>query len=407
MATEWFHKSGDGERGPMKYADLVDAARAGRIARTDFVRSTWHTEWQPADSVLAEYLSSVEPPQGSQWSETVKAAVAASKARHASREEPQQDSGLTLRNPLRHLGRFLGALVAPVGWMWRRLFGRFEGTFGWLAELWGSPAAWLTVGAPVCFALVAAAAGGLAVEDWSAGDALLRSVQANPIQSVGAPGASPPSGRAGLGRRVPLLGVLSRGEYLFFLIDLILVIAVSAYFSARLLLWERPAIDAVPDGPSKGAVAVRRVLGGRGVALSLLLAIAAILLKDSSVLDASNERIYRDAREAFERVKELSARETNPDEWESLETDVRKRLTPAADRMLKRAGDRSSTDSPSCDYLINDCIRRPLIRIGRYELPALIREARRDALRPNRIKNVERDLDDVRRSLDAMSLAAP
>ncbi len=77
MATEWFYKTTGDERGPVQFRELVALARSGAVTRADFVRSTWHKEWQPAETILRDYLavSTVQPETA--WAETVKAAMLA------------------------------------------------------------------------------------------------------------------------------------------------------------------------------------------------------------------------------------------------------------------------------------------------------------------------------------------
>lgn len=397
MATEWFHKTGDDVRGPMPFSDLVEAARAGRVARSDFVRSSWHEDWQPAGAVLEKHLAGdPQEPENSEWSETVKAAVAASKARHAAHVEPEAepDSERKFGNPLHGLSGLTGALLAPLAWIGRRLLGAFEGTFSGLGDLGGGPTTWFAIGIPAVFALAAAGMAGLAIEDWSASDALLRSVNASPrsrlVQSIG--------------RRIPLFGPSNRGEYLFFLVDIMLVVAGVTFFLVRLLLFaERPGTG-TDAGGARDTGAVRQLLGGRVFGACLLFGMAAVLLKDSSVFAPSYQRIYGAARSAIERVKDMSHREPKPEEWDALEAEVGADLLPAVDGLIKRASRIDSVSPASQEYHVNYHIWRPLIQIGRYQVPALIRASRSGKVRDDKIESLERDLDAVGRSLEVMSL---
>lgn len=417
MATEWFHKSGDVEHGPMPFADLVEAARAGKVSNTDLVRSNWHAEWQPADSVLGQHFPLDRQGGTSEWSDTVKAALAASRARQAPVPAAPPDSDRTGPGLLEELRRVAAALAAPFAGIGRLALASLAWAFEWLGPLWERASVWLPFAVPAFFAIAAGGAVGLAIENWSAADALLRHVKANPAANVGPLQALPERGPPVTGRRIPWFGKSgfgksgfgesSRKDYKFYLADIVLATAAAAYAAAWLLLSERrPAKHGIggASGSSQGATAtVRRLLGGRVVGACLLAAICAVWLRDSPVFDTSPERIHTEAFQVVEQVRELTSRDATAEEWDALDADIG-RMAPAVAKMHKRAGETQSTDTSSPEYYVNSLIRRPLVQIGRYDLPALLRDARRNKLGPTRIELLERDLDKVRKSLDVMSL---
>jgi hypothetical protein len=71
MATQWYYRDAGEERGPVAFRELVELVRSQAITETDLVRSSWHSEWQPAHSVvglfymagrLAEAPTQPDPP---------------------------------------------------------------------------------------------------------------------------------------------------------------------------------------------------------------------------------------------------------------------------------------------------------------------------------------------------------
>jgi hypothetical protein len=52
MATQWYFQSGGEERGPVPFRQLMGLVQAGSLTESDLVRSSWKTEWQPANSVV-------------------------------------------------------------------------------------------------------------------------------------------------------------------------------------------------------------------------------------------------------------------------------------------------------------------------------------------------------------------
>lgn len=397
----------------MPFRELVELAKAGAVTRSDLVRSTWHKEWQPADSVLSRHLTSESSPSAdSEWSEAVKAAVIADRARHAAGQQSGAGERRSIALPFRQLGglgRLVGAALAPLAWLFRRVFGRFEGLWIWLGDLWGGPRAWIAFAIPVFFALTAAGLTGLAIEDWSSRDALLRAARTSVTRPSVRRAASPPQ-TTPVGRRVPLFSEVGRGEYRFFLGGIVLIVAISAYFFTRLVVFHHGGADidsAVAGGPPQPAGTVRRLLGGRVVAITILFGIAALMLQNSSVFEPSHERVYGDSLAAVARIKTLSERETTAEEWDALENEVKDSLSPAVDELLRRTNGMPPMRAGTGEYYLNYHIRRPLIQVGRYDLPALLREARSRKPYPGQVESIEKKLHQVRKALDAVSLVAP
>lgn len=425
MSAGWFHKSGEGERGPMSFTELVEAARAGRVARTDLVRTEWHKEWQPADSVLGKYFpGEINASDSSEWSETVKAAVAASKARHPVVDAPRTGPGRKYGNPFRGLGRLFGGLLAPIEWLGRLLAAGLERTVNLVGELGGGLTVWLPIAVAGFFAIAAAGAVGLGIEEWSSSDALLRFVKANPPpKRAGPPPARHPDGslrivkadpaaepqkdepppvREIAGRRIlAQFGEVSRPMYLCLLSTIVLATGAASFFVGWRLLSERAERG---DGAEGGGASARRLLGGRIACACVLFAIVAVWLKDNSMFDTSDARIYGEVQEAVQRTKEMAERETKVEEWEAFEAEVRTSLEPALDKMLQRSKASKSSDTTSQEYYVNYLIRRPLIQVGRNDLPALIRDARRGKLGGARSESADRDLKKVANHLNAMRL---
>lgn len=238
MPTEWFLKKGDEERGPMEYRALIELARGGAVSAGDHVRSTWHTEWQPAEAVLEQYLSKAPDPGKSQWSETVNAAVAAARSRHAAATGPQRKEGrewkgIDVAGPLHRVVRLVLHLVA---WPFARFFAWVSHPIGgvvqWLAELAGGPLAWLTIGVPLICAAAGAVMAVMAVENWSSHEAL---AHLGPRDSEIAIGEMRRSSRV-IGRRFPLVGQCTRGEYMLLLFDLAVVTGAATWVVSRALV---------------------------------------------------------------------------------------------------------------------------------------------------------------------------
>lgn len=228
MATQWYHKNGNEERGPLQFRELIEMARSGAIGKADLVRSSWHKDWQKAESVLQQYFVANAEPKDTQWSDTIKAAVAASKARQAGRNTDQPvDEGESIANPFRGLGGIFGWIVAPFAWLGRLIYDQFEDAFDWLGNLWGGPAAWIRQAIPVAFALAAGCLIWFAIEEWSAQDALLRSSLRMANQK---------SRTVVTGRKFPLFGECDRGTYRFLMIDAVAVVGIGTYFGIRWLV---------------------------------------------------------------------------------------------------------------------------------------------------------------------------
>jgi hypothetical protein len=62
MATQWYYQAGGEEHGPIGFRDLVELVQSGGITESDLVRSSWNTEWQPANSVVGLFYMAGRSP---------------------------------------------------------------------------------------------------------------------------------------------------------------------------------------------------------------------------------------------------------------------------------------------------------------------------------------------------------
>lgn len=71
MASQWYFRTAGEELGPITFRELVDLTRSGVVTETDLVRSSWMTDWQRAESVVGlfhmagrspEELAKFDPP---------------------------------------------------------------------------------------------------------------------------------------------------------------------------------------------------------------------------------------------------------------------------------------------------------------------------------------------------------
>jgi hypothetical protein len=61
MATQWYYQEAGEERGPVAFRELVALVRSQAITETDLVRSSWKSEWQPADTVVGLFHMAGRP----------------------------------------------------------------------------------------------------------------------------------------------------------------------------------------------------------------------------------------------------------------------------------------------------------------------------------------------------------
>lgn len=157
-------------------------------------------------------------------------------------------------------------------------------------------------------------------------------------------------------------------------------------------------------GSRKATNRVRQILGGRVMAIGVLFAVAALLLKSSPLFEPSPERTYDECRTLLARVKDLSERKASAEEWAALERDATQRLTPMVSDLEKRGKQAQPLIGGSTDFNVNYYLRRPLIQVGKYDLPKLIQQVRTGEPSAVQIKNIEEQLDQVRQRLDAIKL---
>ena len=63
MATQWYFQASGQEGGPVAFRELIELVRSGTLTEADLVRSSWKTEWQPANSVVGLFYMAGRSPE--------------------------------------------------------------------------------------------------------------------------------------------------------------------------------------------------------------------------------------------------------------------------------------------------------------------------------------------------------
>lgn len=142
------------------------------------------------------------------------------------------------------------------------------------------------------------------------------------------------------------------------------------------------------------------------MAIAVLFVFAAIVLRNSPLFVPSHEKIYQEYRQIFAKVQELSERKASAEEWAAFDQDAQARLSSLVAPLVKEHK-QTPLIGAQANSTVNYYIRQPLIQIGKYDLPKLMQHARAKEPREIEIQNIEKQLQDVRRVLDAVNMNAP
>lgn len=157
----------------------------------------------------------------------------------------------------------------------------------------------------------------------------------------------------------------------------------------------------------RGRGPVRRLLFGRVTALGVLFLGAAMLVQNSPLFEPSYEAIYHECAQILTRVRELSEKEATGADWAAIEQEATTKLAPLIAKLQKMTGQRPLIFGTKTNFSVNYFLRRPLLQIGKYDLPRLLQQGKAGKLPASELEGVEQALQRVRKSLDAVSLDVP
>lgn len=368
----------------MEYKDLVALARAGQIDASDFVRSNWHQDWQPASLVLDPNSFGDREPSSTEWSETVDAAMQAARARNRSNVPAEaSEPAWSFPKPLSDLG---AVVTSVAGFLFRPLRGAGHVLFaGRTAEVCLAVAALIPALLPALFAIACAAIVGGRVEEWSRLQALDASVRGH---SSGMAAVSADA-VVEVRRSLPFVGELSVEGYLFGLFDMMLVVGAAAWFLVRSLL------AVYSNARDWRLVAIRTIM------MCLLPVLVISACRNSPLATSADERVLVAIRSAVSQIEATASGKGSQDDWDACEARV---LAETRSSVAVLAGRVGEGQNSAQEAQMDQYIRKPLIQIARYDLPALIQVGRRQKPVRSSLDRIQRSLNDISRHMDTMRL---
>jgi hypothetical protein len=169
----------------------------------------------------------------------------------------------------------------------------------------------------------------------------------------------------------------------------------------------KTAAIGAPIPHPKPAPRLRRLLGKRITLAVLLFLLLAAFLKDREFFEPSYEDIYQEFQSILGETLKLSESNASDAEWDKFEQDAQRRLATISDELLelckRNPTARRTTFGSQTSDDVSTLIRRPLLQIGQYNLPRLIRNGRSKERLKHIAAQIQTEMQDIRKSLDAVN----
>ena len=147
----------------------------------------------------------------------------------------------------------------------------------------------------------------------------------------------------------------------------------------------------------------QNVLSSRVTLVVLLLVLAAFLLKGYLNVEPPYEIICEEYRHILLKTRELVEESASPPQWMAFEQDVQGRIAPYVAELDELSKQVPLPDNRAEDML-NHFVRSPLYRLGKYDLPRLIKDARAGETLEDKLARVEDELSGVQRAMEVIRM---